>query len=812
MNQTNSFSFIISDMEPFRDVILSIRHNYASDSLEKDIKNLAGPDSNVFLIKMEVMRLSSPSSNRIDLRKYFKDVCKPVEIGGFIHMVDEKAESILRSEFIQYGNRYTIAAEGLVIEDAIKRFQQTPDKKLNKPLPFPNILSLTRFFTRKEERLYFTKKVRLYFEEPNNLSLNKRKTIGIEGVTTNISLSGISIRFKKEELPEEIDQVYIYFYDLESDFVFHHKPIVKYTVIKKATKNDFIYLMLSSSNEDDMVTSEFTKFVEYYINTNRRKHKISTENVAKAVHIKSNEQFVINKLNSLPIYLYQDKSFWVPMAQFNTIYNTNIGIFNNLSNNKSFINAVTRTPFIQNKLDSGRSFSEFIFIFPVNISQNEKRYICVPFDVLSSSEFLIHSAKESLENSRLKLYKIEGEPINTDEQSFISIALPDSIKISLGIEEEKAHLKLKECLDKLSRILVFKEITNIANVLNLLPETLERSQPFPLNDCIDLYTLKNSKKQQEIIDVESDSYDFRCEDRFDHVLDIEIKLYNSAPGTEIKGYTENISSKGLKIKLYGNHRFKMRDIVLITIPKITSNGSVLFKNQPYTILRISEGNIYHLTIQGRAKSHRGRRVLSKYIHDNLQSKPIFLDKNAIPGLSRALRNIYTHNTQSYYGVLVKQGSKRFIRDMLFSENIFNARAINEQLSIGQSVQSNQLVQETIKALNMTNTNIPFSEFYVAVLRRVNSKDESKTIVKVFDNSNKILNELIIKSLKSFGTVSIIGVKVSAKGRIFDKYYAYEYSYLKHYATAKAMKINEMLKETIGIVEFTDLTELVIRNN
>lgn len=805
---------ISPDMAPFWDIIVKLRYSYDASDLDDTLKLLLGEQAptKAFLVKMEIMKLSQKTLHAIDLRDFFKGQCKPVEVGGITHYLDEESEKLLKLETKQYGNRLTVGAVELVLADAKKRIKTTPTALLKNEIPEAQILSLTRFYKRKEERIYFTKKVKLYYEDPDFLNEKERRQIGIEGTTTNISNTGISVRFKKHQLPVKKGEVFIHMHEVEREYTFPGEVIVPYRIIKTVDKNDSTYAMLEIiPNEDNKNTVEFLRFSENYIRTQRGKYRISVENTEEAVNIKMNEQFVVTRLDSLPIYFSREIDSWHVKAQLNTENNSHVGRIGNRENNNEFVAALSKLKYLQHYLNSEKPFMEFLFVFPLTLD-SRSAFVAVPSREFYKRPNIIKLALEAKEKKQLKLYRIEGSILDPENEHYIPTSLPDNVVNKLNCKNREPAGITKEFAKSLERMVNISDITDSIDTLQLLNNIKLSGDLSVKQNEIKPFTLMVPKEMPKIQESRSESNDFRIEERFIHKTKALVRKKGSSISSEVSGFTDNISSRGLRVKLDKASDFQVGDELIVSLPTLKTSSGIIFKNQPYKVVgKVDEQDI-RLNIQGNPREHHGRKIMQKYIYENIEIMTYMDIDKEMQGLSRILRNLFTANVHSNYGIISRKESTRYIRNILVSEKkgLLEINSLTDKKKAFKDLMRDETVRSAISRRDsVINKANPYETFHVLVMPRKKSSGHVYQVTKVIENLSKKHDiKGMFENTGRLGEYKLLRIKATKKGRVLNKYFADELDYLSRYSSAKANRIESAIRETTGVIEVSDLSYLI----
>lgn len=798
------------DIKQFQDVIMELRHGFNNPSLEDEILHLTkeAPPCKRFLIKMEIMKLSKNVHRVIDLRNFFQDNCEKFIYQGIAHFLDEVAKNEFIQETHKYGGEYTLGVYQFIIRKAKKRYKHQQNNSFVACCPKTEEISLTKFFRRKDERLFFIKKISFFYNSPEKMSKSAFENFAIQGITTDISATGLSIKVPKQNIRRKNGLIHVWMHSIESEFKFSDRVIITYVIRKTFVKKEHIYLCLELHHEQFSKTKdEFNLYFKNYIDTQKRRNNVHVENTLSAIKVKIAEQFVIGRLNSLPIFLLRNDKHWLPAAQFTTTHNTQVGLITKTTDNKDFLRALCLLPAIQSKITLGARFSDYLFIMPIKNNNNKTYYVALPHDKVIGNSFIKKTAREAHQKNRLKLYRIDGNTLSPETQCHIPSSLPSSAGEVFENMNQKPIKKALELAKQLKRMLVLSDISDCIDSLNLLTES-----SYEKDNAVNLleYILKKPTSSIAIHDTLAETNDFRVEDRFLYEMPLLIQQKEQHKNEYIPCCTLNISTRGLKIKLTEILDLNVGDKLLVYFPELQDKTNNEGKYQSYYIVGKDSDLQYRLLVAGNAKKHNGRKLLNKFIHQNLNDLKAMGYENEIYGFSRVLRNLFANNLHLAHGIASKDATTRYIKYLAVSENTalqeINTAHSNNLLSL---MNNGTFSSSIIEQIEFTNKEKPYEYLYFIVVPKTKNNGESYFFVKQIVKRTKDYNlNKLIQDLRCIGNPRLLKICVTKKSRVFNKYFRDEVAYIDKFAKTKLKYIDSEIRNATGVFELTDITELV----
>lgn len=795
----------------FRDIIMELRHNFNNPSLENQIQHLAESEteSNRFLIKMEIMKLSQDVQRVIDLRSFFSVNCEKFIYQGITHFLDTASKNELEKELNRYGGNYTLGVYEHVMRKAKTRYKANPHALLNVS-PKTEEIHLTTFFQRKEERLYFIKKISFFYNSPEKMTKTAFDNLAIDGITTDISSTGLAIKVAKQNVRRTKGLIHVWMHGIEAEFKFSERVLITYEIKNTFEKNGYIYFNLNYySKQFSKGKDEFITFSKSYLEAEKKRNNIPVDNTVRAINIKISEQFIIGRLRSLPVFLIEKNGVWLPGAQFKTPNNSNIGYFANINNNNNFLRSLCIVPSIQSKMSLGERFCDYFFIMPFKDENNITNYFAIPYNSMINNESLKEKARAALQENKLKLYRIDGNKISPEEQSHVPSSLPSSAGEAFENMNQQPAERAKLFSKQLKRMIVLSDFSDSINYLNLLNDISDKQE----NDTnLSQYILKKPAKYIDIYEATAETNDVRTEDRFSCNMNVLIQKKAHKSDDFVPCSTLNISTRGLKIKLSKLMHLNVGDIVLVHLPELPGNGDRGARYQPYTIVGKDSDLEYRLSVVGKAADHDGRKMMRTYIHKNINSLKPGASENEIYGLSRVLRNIFANNIHLPHGITAKEGSSRYIKNIATSENA-HIPALNDGSTnnIPSLMDTDAFRSPIINKIELINDKNPYETLYFIVMSRTRGNGNHYFFIKQITEAKKDAELItLMQTLRCIGEPRLLRIIYTKKSRVFNKYFRDELSYLERFAVTKVKNIESGLRNTIGVFEMADVTDLIAR--
>lgn len=781
------------------------KYNAATENFAKSDK---------FLLKMELKRLASPCTRLIDLRGHVDGECKEHEIEGRRHFLDDTALRVYQDNIKRYGS-YTFGVYDAVLNTEnnfrviYKKQQQSggapkpeekpaavaqPDK-LNYPA---KLVQFGRYFPRKEERMNYA------------ISLQVQIANGevFEAASSDLSVSGCKIRLKDAAEIELNAEVKIRFIGLEKEFEFGNLTEFTY-LIKNSVSQDgdrFIGVERKFSGEPD----SFMKFLAGYIQGNKRRYKINLENTCESIVTRGYEQFALPKSAELPVFLSKTEKGLKPKYALTSVNNNETYLYWQDERKKSTLSLLLNNSRLKRLNTLNENESLIVFCFKHRAKGK----------VFFYSADLLQLAEEDDSN----VAKLLGFGANKETFKVFQLQLS-----AVDPTKCRAPLTIAESLDRKDSYLdlppsdeVLQIVTPIKYMVTITDITSENavSQYRVINyKDIDPSAIKtyghNWILNPEMVDEVKINYkNQRQESRFVYKTKV---LMGAKYGAKMVGASIDFSTLGLGVKLDEPCNLKKGDEVYVSFPdlqKITTKFDL--KELPYEVMRVNEKKTtVNLRVVVKRHQHMGRAFFKLLIEKNHHK--LTPDEYAllIPGLAKALRNIYGHFTRSI-NLFVKSSGSRYKFDTIGSTGNFGQlmklmkdySEVGDEFNLYPVLHNFKVYDYIVKQLKLMVTN----DVSVAFDLYLRVQPTGDAIHEVFvskvgdDVATKQHQDLFIRSAKKFGEFLCFKLVLSRTGTPDMEQLSPELNYIGAYAIHRAKKLEQDFWSVVGVAQVIDITE------
>ncbi|MCG6202469.1 PilZ domain-containing protein [Psychromonas antarctica] len=250
-------------------------------------------NSDKFLIKMEINRLTKPCIRIIDLRHKMNEECQLFQHEKLSHYLTAGALKIYQDNHHLYGV-YTIGVFEAVDSYIAQKKKKQAKKQLvvipKKRQDQCDLLCISQRYEQGAPRMFFVSAV--------DILLADGKTI--KGQTSNISISGVKIKFQQKVELLDGASLQIIFTDLQLEY---QEAIltneITYQLVKQADDGNTHYLYLSYADNKP----QFIAFIRDFVRSNQHKYKIDVHYFYQLAKIKALNHTYLSQMSALPIYL-----------------------------------------------------------------------------------------------------------------------------------------------------------------------------------------------------------------------------------------------------------------------------------------------------------------------------------------------------------------------------------------------------------------------------------------------------------------------------------------------------------------------------
>jgi len=805
-----------TDFSKYQTIIEKLRGEAGSNDFDAKFnaltKKLTKTDK--FLLKMEIKRLATPCTRLIDLRGLVNGECRPYEYEGKVHFLDDIAIKVFEENIAYYGG-YTFGVYDAVtntennfrvIYQKEKSLVQTDDdiNHLNKSLEkntYPaRLYSTANYHYRREERMNFACNVSISTDDKEFFTL----------VSSDISVSGCKLRITDMK-PLHLDQIVtLVFNGLENEFNFKDKSKYQYQVrnISLVDKIQLIGFERIDSNVDE--DDAFKQFLYDYIQKHKRRYKINLDNTFTALHTRIFEHFSLPKTNELSVFI--EKNTLAVKYALSSHNSQSVFQYWQDENSHSTLHFLLNKQRIERLKKLGQQQSSLLVYCFVHQNQGKDYFY-------SADEYQLKKDKASMA-------QFLGFAASKDNFAIFNLSLAsiDSHLCHAPLTVINSGNQIEEYVNAPPSELVQKSVDNLAYMVAITDITVNDMMPvYQQLDCEirDIEKLKQfghrkSQVQQPVEDVGINYSEQRQESRFLYQTSAVIRK----DGVEYQGKIKDFSVSGLNVELAKIDDLKKGDVVKVAFPKLQKMTSKFsLKDLPYEIVRVNkQKTIFRLRAYVEKHQHEGRTFFKFLIERN--SDKLQLDEYSltIPGLAKALRNLYAQYFTAP-SLMVQTSGSRYKGEALISSRtpseVLNKMALlsdrenyfNLYPFFHQSSALNTLMTQLKK---MQTNDDPINEIvYLAINTKNEAANEGSeyNIVSKFAselNSPELQKAFIANALKR-GDFLCLEIKLSRTNAPDMNYLTPELSYISTYAIHRAKQLEQEILSVAGVMQLINIT-------
>ncbi|WP_448247076.1 PilZ domain-containing protein [Thalassotalea agariperforans] len=803
---------MIKDFSKYAKIINNFRGEVLSHGF--DAKFAAAtkqlPKSESFLLKMELKRLAQPCTRLIDLRGLVDGECKTYEHNDRPHYLDDIAIKVFEENVAYYGG-YTFGVYEAVTntennfrviyqrEKSNTAAIQNVDAKQIEKTQYPaKLYNFGPYYNRIEERMNFA--------IPFEVTIGKEKT---ECVSSDLSVNGCKFRLTKPIKLAIGDTINIRFIGLEQDFQFDDEKGYSYEIknIQQIERSQLIGTERIYSGDKNR--DSFRRFLLGFIQGNKRRYKINLDNTINALQSRTFEQYLLPKINELPVFFTKNKEQLIP--RYALTCHDNRRTFEYWSNeSKQSTLYCLFTPERIEKLLKAQKLGKPLIVYSFIHENNGQSYFYtaddkqLAEDLVFMKQFLgFAAAKNSFAITQLSLLDVE--------QSYAH----SPITLSESLEKKDAYLNepfSKDVLEIIANLAAIGVVTDITTD-SLIEEYRQFSFEGILTDKLKRFGHKRQPLEQPVDAVGINYSNHRNEPRFFYTTPVVVE----ADKVTWKGTSKDFSISGMKVELEKSAVLMKGDIVYLTFPnlqKITSSFELA--KLPYEVMRINKAKtIVNLRVHVKQHQHIGRSFFKLLIEKNKDKLTADEYVMMTPGLAKSLRNIYSRTMLSSAVVIQTSGS-RYKFEALTSSKVDSPfiSAMN-QLSDKRGAYNlypllkNHIIENVISQ-NLKKQQVgdaPFTEvLYIAIDSSLESLEKA-VITKVSSElASAKLKQMFISNALKKGLFFCIEIKVFRVDKPDIKHLNPELSYVGSYAIHRGKQLEQEIYSVAGMMQFYDITQ------
>ncbi|WP_232428157.1 PilZ domain-containing protein [Photobacterium marinum] len=539
-------------------------------------------------IKMELNRIMAPCRQVVDLRGRVNGECRPYELGGLRHWLDDVAINTYHKRIKHFGGKFRVGLyEALmntrnnfrILHQQHKQETHTAETPRRDTQFDASLIRFGHYLTREENRLQIT--------TPVELALPFKQTV--HGVTSDLSCSGAKFKVPsafKYNLGMSVKATFPQMAEKFSDPRLAKGVEYRILGIDDNKDNDsFKWLRLKITSDNTAIKQAIEQSLRQSHHRTKKNHE---DEVIKA-RTKGYEHCFLKHTSSMPMFFAGNKLEYCLLTE----HNRHIWDHWHDERNQPVINHLLSTERMATLGKAGlKQCSTLIYSFCHEHSQKSFFYsAALPEMTMEERQLFWHvgAVRNSWRVSRLTVYPIEQDCL--DELQEIAPEMVDKLSV-------------------LTHIGILQDLTNEEAQqdyrLTMKPQLSGKAlQPFrhPRNPVSDAKAIFFDPKPQ------------RCESRF--MFETPIELSSSDLPT-MTGATVDFSISGLNLNLHQPLPLRRGQEVSISFTELQKQDKrAPLTHIPYRVIRVSPNhqNIQLTTGSGES-AWRGEQFLRRLIQHN----------------------------------------------------------------------------------------------------------------------------------------------------------------------------------------------------
>lgn len=804
-------------------IIESFRGEVLLDSFESKFtlatQHLPKPER--FLLKMELKRLAQPCTRLIDLRGLVDGECIPFEYEDKPHYLDSVAIKVFEQN-VAYYNGYTFG-----VYEAVKNTENNfrviyQREKVNKAkeallAPEENSKQVEKiqypakhytfgpYYNRIEERMNFAIRV--------DVILSNTKTVAC--TSSDISVNGCKLRILQSVKLNVGELLNIKFTGLEQEFKFNDTKGYSYEVRNVQTVDDGVLVGLKRVYPGESIKDGFRRFLVGFIQGNKRRYKINLDNTVDALQSRILEQYLLPKINELPVVFIRENSKVLP--RYALTGHDNHHIFEYWQNEKkqSLLYCLYTPERIERLLKSNKKAQSLLVYSFIHVN-NGQRY-CYTIDenqLADIPEFKaavlgFSASKPTFAITQISIVDVEAS------NAFSPFTLSESIEKKNAYLNQEFSAEVNDIIDTVSFIGVATDITN---------EDIHNEYKTLNFEGIEAEILKPYGHKRLSISLPVDNLgitynNHRKEPRFHYSTPVLI----DAKKVSWQGTSVDFSISGVKVELEKSAVLMTGDIVYLTFPelqKITSAFELV--KLPYEVIRVNKAKtIINLRIHVQKHQHIGRSFFKQLIERNKDKLSANEYALMTPGLAESLRNIYGSAMRSSSIAIQTSGSRYKYETLTTSDLNSPFLAVMKQLCttpcefnlyplLKNNIRS-EIIDRTLKKLQASDK--PYTELlYISIIPNEKSLEDAIVTKTSGDLASPELKQKFIQNALNTGMFFCIEIKLFRVASPDLNVLNPELSYISSYAIHRGKQLEQDIYSVVGMIQFNDITkEALIRS-
>ncbi|MFM2485737.1 PilZ domain-containing protein [Celerinatantimonas yamalensis] len=735
-----------------------------------------------FLLKMELKRLVTPSRRIIDLRDKVEGDCQPFAYKDMTHYLDEVGIKAFNKLIAFYGD-YTqgVYEQMQHTENNLRELKNNPNTPKRAPKTATHIKAIQfgHYYDRVEERMFISLPI----------EIQTAQMMIYAGMSSNMSLSGLRIRYDRDEDPQIGEHLTIFFTGLEKEFA---NPILSrgtdYVIVDFHRDDKGLWVRLQRLNRDDQ---EFDTFFEKFLNAYKGRYRVDIIHLEDAIVTKSYQQFFLPNSHSLPLYFSGEHPPQLRYVLCNNNSQDILGYWYNehrqnllgqLFHNQRIAQLVQR-PSGQTILYSFiHSYNRKLYFYSAThdelIAHPDLRRLFFQFGASKSSwrVFLFQWQRVHLENAFAPSI-VPNQPLRADE-TLAREKLADLSYLGLltDITQESSSKRYQQRFQS-----------------SLNPNRLQRFGQYR-------YPIPH-------VQVISHKYlQLRKEARYQYRSLAEVTINNQ----QLVGWVTDFSTGGMRIELDQPISLQFGETITINLPQFQKLvRTYRLSRLPYQVVNVQK-NRQTLHLQAIDELHEGSRFFTQLIANNLDKLGEAPEVNVMEGLSEALRHLYCYDLFKHVLFVSRDGSRLKLEALAYGKSpsyldpLLRLSRAQHQADLSQLIRP-ELWQDWLFTPLKAMDN-PSDKLTLRLLMHINRNNKQVMACRreVDFDSIQAVDDFVSQAMDS-GHFRYIELTASRASKPDLDYIKQEMNYVERYATHKVKELEALLWSNYAVVEINDLT-------
>ncbi|WP_111977923.1 PilZ domain-containing protein [Algibacillus agarilyticus] len=743
-------------------------------------------DSERFLLKMELSRLTSECKRPIDLREKNMGECELFEYQGVSHFLPVEGQRYFEHEVEMQHGVYNFAAYEKILRHFKVRPQTNFDSKTQKTEveeTFALPIIFGKRITRSEERMHYVTDLTI----ATNLKPVKAKT-------KDVSPTGLKIKLKLNTILPNDTVVVVHFTDLDKKYKRDFSFKVAYQVRWQKEEDGEIQAGLQLFEPETV--GDFVEFIQKFVRGYRRKYRLDACNTLDAARNKLFEQFYFYGAKSLPLLLSVEGT--QVELKYAGVQKSNKGICEYWQDEQriSQLAGVITAERIRTALESiGHVKTLYVFCF-THMQNQREHHFSATLDELAATKLTDLYFNFGSNKPSWRVYKIQLEELDL-ERAWSPVAIPDEAGREIIKRNKPLSATLTKHLSNLNYYALLIDVTNHQARLNYYRQRTDMKR---INEINQFHVLR--QKTETLQFVEFKFLGMRSEPRYIYRAVVEADTGKQF----FSGCTKNISANGLQVEFEEQFNAELGNTVYLDFPELqltTSEHSL--KRVPYQFIGTNtERNICNF--KAKSGKHQGRKYFSE-----LSRRKALINQGGdkrIIGLESALHNLFAYSTSQSCAFMSKPAEEHFECVLANAPVATRLNALVEKFRRQETKQLEAALIQQFSQYTLTEDQHDFAELLV-------SYNEGKVrVVAWLTNlgNDKARKTMINECLKS-GVCWVLRVDVDKSYPPDYRHVSLEMSYLSMYQPAAKQKLEKMISQVCSTLTLTDITtEAFIRFN